>query len=51
MNPTEICDALSDIAAKPFDPAEFGFAFALATDTPEPTVIKLRAGTYNKSDL
>jgi hypothetical protein len=32
MNPTEIYDALAEIAAEPFDATEFPFAFAAATD-------------------
>jgi hypothetical protein len=51
MNPTEIYDALSEIAAKPFDAAEFPFAFALATDAAQAAVAKLRNGSTNKSDL
>ncbi|WP_312814878.1 class I SAM-dependent DNA methyltransferase [Brevundimonas sp.] len=51
MNPTEIYDALSEIAAKPFNASEFPFEFALATDAAQAAVAKLRAGTTNKSDL
>lgn len=51
MNPTEIYDALSEIAAKPFDAAEFPFDFALATDAAQAAVAKLRNGSTNKSDL
>jgi hypothetical protein len=51
MNPTEIYDALSEIADKPFDASEFPFEFALATDAAQAAVAKLRAGTTNKSDL
>ncbi|MCL7997030.1 N-6 DNA methylase [Brucella sp. 21LCYQ03] len=50
MNPTEIADALDQIASAPFDPAEFGFAFAEATDNAKATISKLRT-TTNKSDL
>lgn len=50
MNPTEIADALEAIAKQPFNPAEFGFAFADATDSAKATVAKLRGAT-NKSDL
>lgn len=32
MNPTEIYEALANLASKPFDAAEFPFEFALATD-------------------
>ncbi len=51
MNPTDIADALDAIAKAKFDPAEFGYAFAQATDNAQATVAKLRAGTTNKSDI
>ncbi|MGV1754047.1 class I SAM-dependent DNA methyltransferase [Agrobacterium sp. CG674] len=51
MNPTEIADALDVIAKEKFDPGEFGYSFAQATDNAQATVSKLRAGTTNKSDL
>jgi len=51
MNPTEIYDALSEIAAKPFNATEFPFEFALATDAAQAAVAKLRNGSTNKSDL
>lgn len=51
MNPTEIADALDAIAKAKFDPTEFGYAFAQATDNAQATVAKLKAGTTNKSDI
>jgi hypothetical protein len=51
MNPTEIYEALADLARKPFDPAAFPFDFALATDNAPATIAKLPGGTFNKSDL
>ncbi|QIX24172.1 class I SAM-dependent DNA methyltransferase [Agrobacterium pusense] len=51
MNPTEIADALDAIAKAKFDPNEFGYAFAQATDNAQATVAKLRAGSTNKSDI
>lgn len=51
MNPTEIADALDAIAKAKFDPAEFGYAFAQATDNAQATVAKLRVGSTNKSDI
>jgi hypothetical protein len=51
MNPTEIHDALADIADAPFDPNESPFAFAQAMDAAKAAVSKLRSGTTNKSDL
>lgn len=51
MNPTEIYDALAEIAAEPFDATEFPFAFASATDGAKAAISKLRTGSTNKSDL
>jgi hypothetical protein len=51
MNPTEIADALEVIAKGPFDAAEFGYAFADATDNAKATISKLRSGVTNKSDI
>ena len=51
MNPTEIFEAIEAIAKKPFDPDEFPYAFAAATDNAYATVSKLRNGSTNKSDL
>ena len=51
MNPSEISAALSELAAKPYDPAEFPFEFASATDNNPATIAKLRNGSFNKSDL
>lgn len=51
MKPTEIADALSEIARAPFDAHEFGFSFAEATNNAPATVAKLRNGSYNRSDV
>ena len=51
MNPTEIYDALAEISAAPFDPDEFPFTFAEATDAAKAAISKLRGGSTNKSDL
>lgn len=51
MNPTDIFEALEAIAKAPFDPAEFGFSFAEATDNAQATVSKLRGGSLNRSDI
>lgn len=51
MTPSEISDALSELAALPFDPAEFPFGFAAATDNNPATIARLRNGRLNKSDL
>ncbi|ARU01897.1 class I SAM-dependent DNA methyltransferase [Yoonia vestfoldensis] len=51
MNPAEISDALAALAAKPYDPVEFPFEFAAATDNNPATIAKLQNGSFNKSDL
>jgi len=51
MNPTEIYDALAEIASQPFDAQEFPFSFAAATDGAKAAIAKLRNGSSNKSDL
>lgn len=51
MNPSEIYEALAILATKPYDPIEFPFDFALATDNAPATIAKLKGGTFNKSDL
>jgi hypothetical protein len=51
MNPTEIYEALADLARKTFQATEFPFEFALATDNAPATIAKLKGGTYNKSDI
>jgi hypothetical protein len=51
MNPAEIYDALAALATNPYDPVEFPFDFAAATDNNPATIAKLRNGSFNKSDL
>lgn len=51
MSPGEIYEALAALVAKGYDPAEFPFDFARATDNAEATVSKLKSGTFNKSDI
>ncbi|MGO4684618.1 class I SAM-dependent DNA methyltransferase [Hyphomicrobium sp. 2TAF46] len=51
MNPVEIEEAVSALAAAPFDPEEFPFAFLEAFGNKETTIKRLRSGTSNKSDL
>lgn len=51
MNPAEIIEELESLAKKRFDPIEFPYAFAAATDNASATISKLRTGTYNKSDI
>jgi len=50
MNAVEIEQAITDLAAKPFDAAEFPFAFLEAFGNKETTLRKLRKGESNKSD-
>ena len=51
MNAVEIEEAVSQLAEKPFDAAEFPFEFLVAFGNKETTIKKLRKGTTNKSDL
>jgi hypothetical protein len=49
MNAVEICDAVSDLAASPFNAAEFPYSFLAAFGSKEITLKRLRAG--NSSDV
>jgi len=51
MNAVEIEEALSDLAAQPFDPVEFPFAFLAALGNKDVTLKRLRTGNTNKSDV
>ena len=51
MNAVEIEQAISDLAERPFDAAEFPFAFLQAFGNKETTLKRLRKGESNKSDL
>lgn len=51
MNAVEIEEAVSNLAAKPFDAAEFPFAFLEAFGNKETTLKRLRKGETNRSDL
>lgn len=51
MNAVEIEQAITDLAAKPFDAEEFPFAFLEAFGNKETTLRKLRKGESNKSDV
>lgn len=51
MNPVEIEQAVSALAERPFDAAEFPFAFLEAFGNKETTIRRLRSGASNKSDL
>ena len=51
MNAVEIEEAASELAAQPFDRAEFAYAFLKAFDNKETTIRKLRSGASNASDI
>jgi hypothetical protein len=51
MNAVEIEEAVSELAAAPFDRADFPYAFLQAFGNKETTLRKLRSGASNKSDV
>jgi hypothetical protein len=51
MNAVEIEEAISALAERPFDAAEFPYAFLEAFGNKETTIKRLRSGASNKSDL
>jgi hypothetical protein len=51
MNPVEIEEAVSDLAAKPFDAQEFPFAFLAAFGNKDTTIKRLRSASANSSDV
>ena len=51
MNAVEIEQAISDLAAQPFDRAEFPYAFLEAFGNKATTIKKLRQGASNGSDV
>ncbi len=51
MNAVEIEEAISELAASPFDAAEFPFAFLTAFGNKETTVKRLRGASSNSSDV
>jgi hypothetical protein len=51
MNAVEIEEAVSELAAAPFDGAEFPFAFLTAFGNKETTVKRLRTASSNTSDV
>lgn len=51
MNAVEIEQAITDLAERPFDAANFAYAFLEAFGNKETTLKRLRAGVTNKSDL
>lgn len=51
MNAVEIEEAISELAAQPFDAAEFPYDFLQAFGNKSTTIKRLRSGNTNKSDL
>ena len=51
MNAVEIEEAVSNLAAAPFDAATFPYAFLEAFGNKETTIKRLRSGNSNQSDL
>ena len=51
MNAVEIEEAVSQLAEQSFDGEEFPFAFLEAFGNKSTTLKRLRAGTYNRSDI
>ncbi len=51
MNAVEIEAAVSELAASPFDAAEFPFQFLVALGNKDNTIAKLRKGVSNASDV
>jgi hypothetical protein len=51
MNAVEIEEAISALAAQPFDAAEFPFLFLAAFGNKETALKRLRTGNTNLSDL
>ena len=51
MNAVEIEEAVSALAAAPFDPAEFAYSFLTAFGMKDTTIKRLRSGQSNVSDI
>jgi len=51
MNAVEIEEAVSDLAAAPFDATEFAYAFLAAFGNKKTTIDRLRSGATNASDV
>jgi hypothetical protein len=51
LNAVEIEEAVTQLAAEPFELEDFPYAFLEAFGNKETTIKRLRAGTSNKSDL
>lgn len=51
MNPVEIADAVTQLAAEPFDRVEFPFQFLVSFGNKKTTIDRLRKGNTNQSDV
>ena len=51
MNAVEIEEAVSELAAAPFEAAEFPYAFLAAFGNKDTTIKRLRSGASNASDV
>ncbi|MDC9701419.1 MAG: hypothetical protein PSN37_04240, partial [Alphaproteobacteria bacterium] len=51
MNAVEIADAISELAAEPYDAASFPFAFLEAFGNKPAVLAKLKNGASNSSDV
>ncbi len=51
MNPVEIEEAVTQLAAEPFDRAEFPFQFLITFGNKKTTIDRLRKGNTNQSDV
>lgn len=51
MNSVEICEAVEQLAKRPFDAETFPYAFLEAFGNKETTIKRLKSGSSNKSDL
>lgn len=51
MNAVEIEEAVAELEGRPFDPAEFPYAFLAAFGNKETTIKRLRSGQSNASDI
>lgn len=51
MNPVEIEEAVTQLAAERFDEVEFPFQFLIAFDNKKTTIDRLRKGNTNQSDV
>jgi hypothetical protein len=51
MNPTEIAEAIEELALQPFDRSEFPFQFLRAFGSKDTAIQRLRAGATNQSDI